>query len=421
VLVISVFGVDKIDEIAKAFPVYSAPASLPHKLSKLEPRALSVSASAHLDLIRGLAAWAVMWGHLRALFFVDFRQIQHRNSLLGILYFFTGFGHEAVMVFFVLSGFFISAAILSRYVSGELSWYYYAIDRLSRLYVVLIPALLLGWLSDRVGSYIFASTSLYSRPLEGFGTAIAQNRMTLGIFLGNLLFLQTIVCPTFGSNGPLWSLANEFWYYVLFPVALAACVAWRAQSLRIAISLTALAVCLAIFVGSQILVGFLIWLAGAILVFAYTNYAFAGKGWLRLYFLASSFLLFACLGAARTGNPAVLASDLALGTAFSLFLLGVLQMDFRIEHRFYSRAAHLMAGFSYSLYVLHFPLLLFLRAWWVPPQRWPPDARHLAYGTIVGVIVLSFSWFMSTFTERKTHIARQWMRAVIPRFDGRTN
>src|SRR5580704_14806183 len=412
---------DKIAEIAMGVPVYSPPEVLPRRLSRLEPRALSASASAHLDLIRGLAAWAVMWGHLRALFFVDFQQLQHSSPLLKILYFVTGFGHEAVMVFFVLSGFFISTAIISRHVSGKWSWRDYAIDRSSRLYVVLIPALLLGWLWDRAGGYIFSSTGLYSRALEGFGVVIAQNRVTLGIFLGNLLFLQTIVCPTFGSNGPLWSLANEFWYYVLFPIALAACVAWKAQSSRIAISLTILAVCLAIFVGSQILVGFLIWLAGAILVFAYTNYAFAGKGWLRLYFLASSFLLFACLGAARTGNPAVLASDLALGTAFSLFLLGVLQMDFRIEHRFYSRAAHLMAGFSYSLYVLHFPLLLFLRAWWVPPQRWPPDARHLAYGTIVGVIVLSFSWFMSTFTERKTHIARQWMRAVIPRFDGRTN
>lgn len=25
--------------------------------------------------------------------------------------------------------------------------------------------------------------------------------------------------PIFGSNGPLWSLANEFWYYVLFSLA----------------------------------------------------------------------------------------------------------------------------------------------------------------------------------------------------------
>ena len=116
----SLFGANKIDEIAKSLPVYSVSAPLPRRLSGLEPRALSVSASAHLDLIRGLAAWAVMWGHLRALFFIDFQQIQHRNPLLKIVYFFTGFGHEAVMVFFVLSGFFISTAIFSRHVSGRM-------------------------------------------------------------------------------------------------------------------------------------------------------------------------------------------------------------------------------------------------------------------------------------------------------------
>lgn len=412
----SLFGANKIDEIAKSLPVYSVSAPLPRRLSGLEPRALSVSASAHLDLIRGLAAWAVMWGHLRALFFIDFQQIQHRNPLLKIVYFFTGFGHEAVMVFFVLSGFFISTAIFSRHVSGEWSWRDYAIDRSSRLYVALIPALFLGCLWDRAGSYIFASTGLYSRPVEGFGTAIAQNRMTPGIFLGNLLFLQTLVCPTFGSNGPLWSLANEFWYYVLFPVTLAVGLAWRAQSTRVAISLTIFAACLTIFLGSEMLVGFLIWLAGVILVLAYSNCAFVGKGLLTLYFLASSFFLFACLVAARTGTLPAHRSDLALGIAFSLFLFGVLQIDLGIERGFYPRASHLIAGFSYSLYVLHFPLLLFLRAWWVPPQRWPPDAKHLAYGTIVGAIMLSFAWLMSTFTESKTHIARQWMRAVIPRW-----
>ncbi|MFL9909315.1 hypothetical protein [Paraburkholderia sp. RL17-337-BIB-A] len=35
--------------------------------------------------------------------------------------------------------------------------------------------------------------------------------------LCNVVFLQTLTCGTYGSNGPLWSLANEFWYYMWFP------------------------------------------------------------------------------------------------------------------------------------------------------------------------------------------------------------
>jgi peptidoglycan/LPS O-acetylase OafA/YrhL len=66
------------------------------------------------------------------------------------------------------------------------------------------------------------------------------------------------------------------------------------------------------------------------------------------------------------------------------------------------------------LYVLHFPFLLFLRAWIVPPQRWQPDAAHLALGVVIGVATLGFAWLVSLFTENKTRVARQWMRHVVP-------
>ena len=401
--------------------VYSQGTLSKKKISKLKPRALNAAASAHLDLIRGVAAWAVMWGHLRALFFVDFQHIEHNDSFLKVFYSLTGFGHQAVMVFFVLSGFFISSTIISKWISGSWSWRDYAIDRSSRLYVVLIPALLLGWFWDKAGSSLFASTGIYSRPLEGFGAAIAQNRITPGIFLGNLLFLQTIICPTFGSNGPLWSLANEFWYYVLFPVAVAAAMAWRANATRRAILFTILAVCVAICLGSEILVGFLIWLVGAVLVFAYSNGGFRRRGWLILYFLASSLVLFACLCEARTGYSAVLGSDLVLGIAFGLFLFGLLQMDIGSGRGFYPRTAHAMAAFSYSLYVLHFPLLFLLRAWMVPPQRWQPDLTHLGYGAMVGAVTTTFAWCVSIVTEHKTRVVRQWMRSAIPQPDGRSD
>jgi peptidoglycan/LPS O-acetylase OafA/YrhL len=42
---------------------------------------------------------------------------------------------------------------------------------------------------------------------------------TATTFVGNLAFLQTIAVPIFGTNGPMWSLANEFWYYLIFPLA----------------------------------------------------------------------------------------------------------------------------------------------------------------------------------------------------------
>jgi peptidoglycan/LPS O-acetylase OafA/YrhL len=384
------------------------------------PRPLTPAASAHLDLIRGLAAWAVLWDHLRGLFFVDFQQLNHPTPFLKVIYFFTGFGNEAVLVFFVLSGFLISTAILSRRASRTWSWRDYGIDRASRLYVVLIPGLILGLAWDKLGSSIFGSTGIYSHPLESFASAIVQTRMGIGTFLGNVFFLQTIVVPTFGSNGPLWSLANEFWYYVLFPVALAAGIAWKQHSIRRAVSLTILAAVVAIFVRWQILAGFLIWLAGTALVFAYSKWPLLSKSRFVLYVFVSSLVLSTCLIFARTGTSAVFGSDLAVGIGFGLFLFGVLHMNFGKEDTNYARVTHVLAGFSYSLYVLHFPFLLFLRAWMDPMQRWQPDAAHLSRGVLIGVATLFFAWLVSLSTEDKTRVARQWMRNVIPALDSRS-
>jgi peptidoglycan/LPS O-acetylase OafA/YrhL len=404
----------KIDQVEMSVHAQTA-REIRSPISKWEPRSLSPATSAHLDAIRAIAACAVMWDHLRALFFVDFPHVQNASPLLKIIYFFTGFGYQAVVVFFVLSGFLISSAILKREASGTWSWRDYAIDRSSRLWVVLIPGLLFGLLWDKLGGSYFADTGLYTNPLVGFGSEIAKNNLTVGAFFGNLFFVQTILCPTFGSNGPLWSLANEFWYYVLFPLILFAALAWARKSIPAAISLTVLAAGVAFFIKGAILSGFLIWIAGTILVVAYSRFALKGKIWPAAYLLISSCALFVCLYAARTEPWVMLGSDIAVGIAFTLFLFGILQMDFETRGSSYPAAAHTFAGFSYSLYVLHFPFLLFLKAWLVPSQRWQPDGEHLIYGVMLGAAALVFAWLVSLFTENKTRVARNWMRKAILR------
>ncbi|HTR47744.1 MAG TPA: acyltransferase [Verrucomicrobiae bacterium] len=382
-------------------------------LGRFEPRTLTTAASAHLDLIRAIAASAVMWGHVRAHFFVDYQHLRERNAALSALYFFTGFGHQAVMVFFVLSGFLISASILQARASDRWSWREYGINRASRLYVVLVPGLLFGFLWDKLGSTLFAGTGLYWHALEDLGPAIAQNQLTLKAFFGNLFFVQTILCTTFGSNGPLWSLANEFWYYVLFPVLLFAGVAWAARSTRRAVPLTILAVGLGLFLGWDKLIGFLIWLAGCGLVLMYARFGRVSRRWLIPYLIVSTLALAACLGAARVGRSAILGSDLAVGFAFALFLFGVLHIELGAGSLLYHRVAHFVAGFSYSLYVLHFPFVLFLRAWIASPERWQPQGRHLLFGVVIGVGALTYAWLVSTFTERKTSAVRHRLRRIL--------
>lgn len=382
-------------------------------LSGLEPRKLGAAVSAHLDLIRAAAAWAVMWGHLRTLFFVDFQHLTKPGWILKVIYFLTGFGHQAVMVFFVLSGFLISSTVIKSHLSGAWSWPDYGINRATRLYVVLIPGLLFGLLWDVLGNSLFAAKGIYTHPVADLGSAIAADNLTAGNFFGNLFYLQTIFCSTFGSNGPLWSLANEFWYYVLFPVALGAGIAWARRSVRTAILLTGLIFCLAFFLGLEKLIGFLIWLSGCALVFAYSKIRLRAKSGVIAYLLGATLILGGCLLSARAANGSALGSDLAVGIAFTLFLFGILQVGAGVASPSYANTARFFAGFSYSLYVLHFPLLLFLRAWVIPEQRWQPTAANCAMGVLIGAVVLTFAWVVSRFTESKTHVARDWTRRAL--------
>lgn len=377
------------------------------------PRKLSTSASASLDILRAVAACAVMFGHLRTLFFVDFQHLHSESLPLKALYFLTGFGHQAVMVFFVLSGFLISSTVIRSRVLGNWSWREYAINRATRLYVVLVPGLLLGFFWDSLGSWQFPSKGLYTHPLQGLGNSVPVQNLNVGTFFGNLFFLQTILCRTFGSNGPLWSLANEFWYYVLFPIALGAVLAWGSRRVRVAIPLTISAILLGIFLGMDKLIGFSIWLAGCTLLLCYSRFQLRAKSAALISFFFFFALLCATLFASRTiwKDPGI--NDLAVGFAFTLFLFAVLQSTAGDATPGYSAIAREFAGFSYSLYVLHFPLLLFLRVWLVPSERWQPTPEHLLQSAVVAVACLLFAWSVSLVTERKTSEARTWVKRLV--------
>src|ERR1700751_3970669 len=91
-----------------------------------------------LDLLRGLAALEVFSGHLRTLFFKNYWSGGHSNIIQIIFFYLTGFSHEAVILFFVLSGFFIGRNVRLSISNSKWSPVGYGIDRIVRLWVVLI-------------------------------------------------------------------------------------------------------------------------------------------------------------------------------------------------------------------------------------------------------------------------------------------
>src|SRR5262249_24551701 len=140
----------------------------------------------------------------------------------------------------------------------------YLLNRLTRLYVVLLPALLLAALFDLSGMRLFGMGTVYGG-LPAYAAIVPEpvaHRTTLPIWLGDLFYLQEIRVPTFGSNGALWSLSYEFWYYLLFPACALAFWPKRAPSARAGYALAG--AILLLFVGQKIALYFLIWLMGTL-------------------------------------------------------------------------------------------------------------------------------------------------------------
>jgi peptidoglycan/LPS O-acetylase OafA/YrhL len=375
-------------------------------------RLLAKRTSVHLDVIRGVSAVAVLLYHLRGLFFVDYPFLVRKSLLSNGLYAVTGYGHQAVIVFFVLSGYFIGASVMESVGRRRWSWRTYLVSRLTRLQLVLFPALVLGAIWDRIGMRIHEAAPLYYGALYKFNGPSVALRSTVPVFLGNFFFLQSIVSPVFGSNGPLWSLSYEFWYYIVFPALILAMAAWVGTRIRILYAV--LALFLFWFVGMQISFYFLIWLAGALVGRLQRATKFRTRS-LALP-LAAALIFLGSLAWCRTHRlSSDLVTDYIVAICFALWLYTLLLGSREDASPAYVHGAKKLAGFSYTLYLTHFPVLLLLRGLLNPPGNWQPDPRHLAYALGIGLLILTYAYCVAEFTEARTASVRdRLLRPRIP-------
>ena len=359
-------------------------------------------ASDHLDMIRGLAAIAVLYGHARFLL-IPSPSGRNESILTKVLYVLSGYGHSAVMVFFVLSGYLISRGIIRDDHAARWSWRSYLLARCTRLYLVLIPALLLTLAWDRIGLHIVGNSPGHGDPahaiIEPDQIRASDGPITL---LGNLAFLQTIVVPCFGSNMPLWSLANEFWYYLIFPCCWLACRGRLRAWQRIAYG--CLATLILKSVGWGIDVYFLIWLMGTALALApppRSPIPWVGKA--ATLTCLVSLLGLVGLGKIRGGAGV----DFMVAFAFAVFLYTVLHDPFPAGHDVYARVARTLSGCSYSSYLTHVPFLIFLRAVFTYQRPWNADLLHWLLFGLVCLTTLGYAYLISRITEAHTDRVRR--------------
>lgn len=364
----------------------------------------------HLDAVRALAAFLVLAGHARMLLFGDHTQQASASTDTASEARILGLGHHAVIVFFVLSGFLVGGSVWRAIRTGTWSWRRYILQRGTRLWIVLIPALFVGGCLDQIGIWHFGSDgSIYSAPpgqsMVSLGLA---NRLTLRVLVGNLTFLQTLRVSHYGTNVALWSLANEFWYYVIFP--LIALVAIGKQPAGRTTIYPLLAVASLSFVGANVAYLFLVWLLGFLISvlppIIPEPHRKAGTIVSVLQFMAINALI-------RTHPTNQVIADTLLGVSFAVFLYFIVNNHRPIQSAAYMRIARNFSNSSYTLYLTHLPFLTFLTAFASTPWRpWPFDPPHIVFAILVVAVTYVYAWGLYLLFERNTDRLRAFIRGV---------
>lgn len=387
------------------------------------PSATDASFSLWLDAFRWVAALCVVITHTGNRLLTNINDIDlHQRTLVHYGFtFLTGFAHQAVMVFFVLSGFLVGGSLMREWRrTGTVDVPLYLMKRLVRLWVVLLPALVLVIAANAAALWLFSAQTY-----GVFDTRDVVQRMSPGAFACNALFMQTVACWEYGRNAALWSLSNEFWYYVAFPLLVLGLMPGRTGRRNVKL-LVLLAVLLTVltafqFTGAWIGPYFVIWLAGVYV-------ALARRPPVPMRPLTAGLVFLAFLVATRIA----IRREVFEGSA--LFTLGydlVVMLLFTNLLVCMKTAADLpppplgrintrFAGVSFSLYCIHTPILYLFAAasshWLgVGWQMVPRGAETWVLILTAMALCVGSAFAFAHVTEHRTDAVRRAVQRMLAR------
>jgi peptidoglycan/LPS O-acetylase OafA/YrhL len=335
----------------------------------VEPSALSTTAErapsrVHwLDGVRGAAAMFVVLHHVWLATWPNFPHDDGPWPLGWLLY-----GHLAVAIFIVVSGFSLALAPLSTGTQLRGGTRRFIRRRAWRI----LPAY---WVA-LVFSTVIAVGVLHS--VAGAG-GTAKSVLVHGLLLQDVIGSQA-------PNGTFWSIAVEWQIYFLFPVIL---LVARKRSVELAVALTAAVVVIAHFVAQigppfdkidHVTPQFLALFALGILAVHVGRGGRAEQLRRPLGVAALAVFLVMVLFGALEGPEWMVARyfyvDLAFGLAAACLLCALCAGGARgISRVLGSRAGLKLGLFSYSIYLMHAPIIALLHKYVVVPLDLPALAQ----------------------------------------------
>ena len=378
---------------------------------------LSQESSVFLNLIRFIACEMVVVCHFLTKYQPEIHQASFR---LG-----SALGGVAVLLFFVLSGLLICYSTLNKVGNPSYRFRNFFVDRFSRIYSGLVPALLIGAVIAVViyitnYSYFVYLCSMQSTPsLLTFGMTLAMLQRFPVAFFNSLLLPFGLSFPLpsvtpFGFNGILWTLAVEWWIYMVFGWLLMGSLALisrqnRSKAYNVLFFVVAVAL-------SLILVGLLqefssviiVWFVGALMMLAISSEAvrsklsrsLAARGLVALFVLALASAIFSGYTAFAWSGQYY---DVFLGLQLSLFVFaGVLFLNGNkgglsskwLLNKRVVKWVTVGAGFSYTLFLTHYPIVVLLNGLNLPVGRF--------FMFLPILLITNLAAFMiAHFTERR--------------------
>ncbi len=361
---------------------------------------MSLQFSLYLDLIRFLAAILVVISH------ANVRYLSHEILPLST------HGHIAVIFFFVLSGYVI--AYVTNLKENKFSLYWSS--RISRIYSVALPVILITPLLDLAGTSIAELPVIYHENPNNLWPV----RIFASLFFLNEIWFNSIMSF---SNTPFWSLCYEMSYYFIFSLIffLNKRIRWWVVTI----------VCF--FVGPKILLLFPVWLMGVYLCHS-KKLAQLSKtgGW--VLFLCSSITLLSWEYLDITNQissylKSQIGENLHYQLAFSKYFLGDWVLGFLILINFAGFRAiaecfsffldpakkliRYAASFTLTLYLFHQPLIQFYAALISGEKGSPVYFWQTMSATLVTIFILGI------LTEHKREGIRQWLRTKLSVIESR--
>lgn len=249
-----------------------------------------------------------------------------------------------VVIFFILSGYLICRTFQKYNCFRD-----FFIDRFSRIYLTLVPCLILISIID----FFVKDFGMYRHEAAfGFNVFVANLFMLQDhpfLWLVNRIFNVDVQVTSFGSARPLWTLAVEWWIYMF--------AGWfflsNRKNIVVFLFLAIVPVAFSTFGRGQGLT--LFWMLGAAMIFLPRSDALKKK-WVEISIIV--FCILYLMRMLQVRDFYDMQANLFLACIFGSFLiLSRKSVLFSPLPKMLKSMIKVLAGASYALYILHYTII----------------------------------------------------------------